>query len=296
MTAVTQLLATMPHFICSFFIVGAVPSLFFGEMVGLLVILGWVASGALVFHRPTERMLARRVFRLRQPTPDEFAYLAPIWVEVSKRARVDHTVYELWIEDSDEINACAAVGHLVGVTRRSFTDLPPGQLAAVLAHELGHHVGGHPWARVAGFWYALPARVTWRVLSFLVAVAMMIALRLSLKAFLAVALVCLTFVGAALVFMPLLFVPLLLSPYIVAAADRAGELRADRKAAELGFAPSLCEVLRKLELEDQAAQQLREEETSGDRPQRKRVNPLLSSHPSTRKRLKRLTPYLSSTG
>jgi Zn-dependent protease with chaperone function len=35
--------------------------------------------------------------------------------------------------------------------------LSPVQLEAVLAHELGHHLGGHPWASLLRYWYSLPA-------------------------------------------------------------------------------------------------------------------------------------------
>jgi Zn-dependent protease with chaperone function len=80
---------------------------------------------------------------------------------VTRRVGVRRETYELWIQERDELNATAAAGHIVGVTQQAFRQLPNGQLAAVLAHELGHHVSGHTWAGMLTFWYALPARTVW---------------------------------------------------------------------------------------------------------------------------------------
>lgn len=100
----------------------------------------WLASGALAFHRPTEDLLARYLLGLRRPMPPEAARLEPVWREVTAVAGVDGAVYQLWVEESDDLNAYAAAGHIVGVTRFALEQLPSGQLAAVLAHELGHHM------------------------------------------------------------------------------------------------------------------------------------------------------------
>ena len=141
-------------------------SLFFGDLA-ILVIIAWILSGALVFHRPTESALARPLLHLRYPTPQERAKLEPVWREVTARAGVEGRNYELWVEDSDGLNAVAAAGHIVGVTRFAMNELPNGELAAVMAHELGHHVGGHALVGAARllvraarpYRLALPARV-----------------------------------------------------------------------------------------------------------------------------------------
>lgn len=68
----------------------------------------WTASGALTFHRPSEQFLARHLLRLHRPLPADLATLTPVWHEVTARAGVDGRQYELWIEESSDLNALAA--------------------------------------------------------------------------------------------------------------------------------------------------------------------------------------------
>ncbi|MFI1413054.1 M48 family metalloprotease [Streptomyces sp. NPDC020707] len=199
----------------------------------------WVLSGALAFHRPSERLIARYLFHLRYPTPEEDRRLRSVWREVTARAGVDGTAYQLWVEDSGEINAMAAAGHIVGVTSHSLGTLPTGQLAGVLAHELGHHTNGHAWASLLAFWYALPGRLAWRLL-------LRLASRIDRLSVGATALV-IGVLGAVVVALAtatygLVFLPLA-TPYLAAAVSRRAELRADGQAATLGFAPQLMAVL-----------------------------------------------------
>ncbi|MET9603889.1 M48 family metalloprotease [Streptomyces sp. NPDC006512] len=245
----------------------------------------WTASGGLAFHRPSERFLARHLLRLHHPLAAELSVLAPVWREVTARAGVDGSRYELWIEESDELNALAAAGHIVAVTRRALEQLPTAQLAAVLAHELGHHVGGHAWSGLLGWWYAAPGRLAWRGLVRATPRLIRTARGFSYP-------VCgiLVALAAWLVFttltatygLPLLLLSL---PYLTAAVGRRSELRADAHAAHLGFAPVLARTLHDLLAEQSAAP------TSADRlgP----LSRLLSSHPHHRTRLHHLQPYLT---
>ncbi|MCX4958733.1 M48 family metalloprotease [Streptomyces virginiae] len=243
----------------------------------------WTGSGALVFHRPTEQRIARHLLRLHRPLPHELAVLAPIWHEVTARAGIDGRRYQLWIEDSNDINALAAAGHIVGVTRHALERLPRSQLAAVLAHELGHHTGGHAWAGLLGQWYGLPARTAWRALDRLRVRAVRSLTPMS-------ALVIVVAVGylthrtlAATYGLPLLLFAL---PWLAAAVGRRAELRADAHAAGLGFAPMLVALLRQV---------LAEEE--GESPQGPELfDRLLSSHPDPRTRLHHLQRYLDRKG
>ncbi|MFF5436844.1 M48 family metalloprotease [Streptomyces achromogenes] len=293
-TAVGSLLLHLPNFLASLIVVGLI-SLFFGGL-GFIVVLAWLASGALVFHRPTERALARHVLRLRYPTPQERAKLEPVWREVTARAGVDGRTYELWVEDSDHLNAVAAAGHIVGVTRFAMDRLPNGELAAVMAHELGHHVGGHAWAGLLGYWYALPGRLAWRLLRGVTTIMFKVSRALScLGTLILAAIVGIIAIGTItfLYGLPLLILGM---PYALAAVGRRAELRADQHAAGLGFAPMLVAVLEKMHYQEQQVQAALTARNGGVPVQQSALTRLLTSHPDYHTRLHHLQPYLAPHG
>ncbi|WP_344264454.1 M48 family metalloprotease [Streptomyces sodiiphilus] len=285
-TAIGQLgLVLLPGLLCSLFVLVPLTAVFFRDAWWVPVVLWLAVPVLLVFHRPTERWFARRILGLRVPDRDEMAYLAPIWREVTKRAAVDQANYELWIEKGDGLNAYAAAGHIVAVTEYSMRQLPPGQLAGILAHELGHHIGGHTWIGLMTTWYMQPARITYAVM------------RAILRGIARVVIVTRGLFGVPLLFVALfvvmmawwLFLPVVAGPYLMAWLGRKGELRADRKAAELGFAPTLVAVFRQFEMEERQA--------SGAGPEAEqqrtgRGERLLMSHPEPEVRIRELEKYL----
>lgn len=289
-TAVGNLLLYLPNFLCSLLVVSMF-SLFFGDLA-FLVIIAWILSGALVFHRPTESAIARRLLHLRHPTPQERAKLEPVWREVTARAGVEGRNYELWVEDSDGLNAVAAAGHIVGVTRFAMNELPNGELAAVMAHELGHHVGGHAWSGLLGYWYAQPGRLAWRFLRAFSVIVFKVSRAFSCFG---VGLVVLVLGGIAMATISTLYgLPLLILgvPYALAAVGRRAELRADEHAAALGFAPMLASVLDKLHQEEQRQTAALAALNNGVAPEESPLSKLLSSHPDHHTRLHHLQPYL----
>ncbi|GAA3377999.1 M48 family metalloprotease [Streptomyces racemochromogenes] len=257
-----------------------------GVPYGIPTGLWLAAAGVLAFHRPTEALLARYLLRLGHPVPQEAALLGPVWREVTARAGVDGTRYQLWVEESDELNASAAGGHLVIVTRHSLETLPTSQLAAVLAHELGHHAGGHAWTRMLSWWYALPGRLVWKALVGLVRMVPRGRRRTAPTTLLVPAALVgwLTYrtvphsLGLGLLLLAL--AALVTVPLLIAAAGRRAELRADRHAAALGFGPPLAEVLMSEPQEDE----------------RGLLRLLLSSHPPPRTRLHHLQRHLELQG
>ncbi|MFF7310420.1 M48 family metalloprotease [Streptomyces sp. NPDC008137] len=287
LTALGSLALHLPHVMASLAVVFVV-SYALSHLIHLpwwLLFGGWVLSGALAFHRPCERLLARWLFGLRYPTPEEDGRLRPVWQEVTARAGVDASAYQLWMEESDEINALAAAGHIVGVTSHSLRTLTPAQLAGVLAHELGHHARGHAWASLLSLWYALPGRLAWRLL-------LLLCTRLGrLPTGAAAVLIGVT--GAVLIALAtstygLVFLPLA-TPYLVAAVARRSELRADEHAAGLGFAPQLMAVLH----------QERERKVTATAPglalaKSGMITRLLDSHPDVHTRLHHLQTHLES--
>lgn len=255
----------------------------------------WIASGALVFHRPSESFFARHLLRLQRPLAHELAALAPVWREVTDRAGVDGERYELWIEDTDHLNAYAAAGHIVGVTRYALEKLPRSQLAAVLAHELGHHTGGHAWSGLLGWWYALPGRIAWQ---FVRAVTFFVIRFTSFFSYVAAGLM-IIFVGLFTILtitatygLPLL---LLVMPYLMAAVGRRAELRADAHAAALGFAPMLAQMLHGVMVQEEQEKQAVLARTGKPFTEPGTLSRLLSTHPDHRTRLHHLQPYLQPT-
>lgn len=250
-------------------------------------LVGWALSGVLIFHRPFERLLARWLFGLRYPTPEEARTLRSCWREVTARAGVDADAYQLWVEDSHDVNAMAAAGHIVGVTSHSLKTLPPAYLAGVLAHELGHHTRGHAWASLLTVWYALPGRLAWRL-------ALRLAARIDRLAVSAVVLVT-GLVGALVIALAtatygLIFLPLV-TPYLAAAVSRRSELRADEHAAALGFAPQLMAVLH--EMDEREDSDRAGAAAPGHRFEKEGVIArLLCSHPDVHTRLHHLETHL----
>ncbi|MET8623076.1 M48 family metalloprotease [Kitasatospora sp. NPDC004669] len=288
-TAIGQLVLQLPHFLCSLAVV-AIVSLFLPSPVNLVLIGLWIASGALVFHRPTEKLLARYLFRMRPALHSELTRLEPIWHQVTAKAGVNPEAYDLWIEDHKSVNATAAAGHIVGVTRYALDTLPAAQLAGVLAHELGHHRGGHAWATLLGYWYSLPARFGWALFRFVAVIAFRIASVFSLLGALVVGLVSVVLVVAvAFSFPPLLL--LLVTPYLLAAVGRRSELRADVQAAELGFADALIEVFHGFLRDEEEAMAVAQRENGGRDVRPGLGQRLLSSHPDTHTRIRRLEDW-----
>lgn len=304
-----MLALAVPWFVYGLTVVGLV-GLGIGALVGnvtvipVLVMALWLASGALTLYGPTEIFLARFLLRARRPTPSERQRLHHAWHDVTTAAGRDGRGYQLFIEDSDELNAFAASGHVVTVTRKAVDTMPHHHLSAVLAHELGHHIGGHPWGNMLAFWYSVPARLLNRVLRLLLrlfvsifSVVFAAAARMpALAAFIA-RLVTWALAAFVLVFVVLLMVVavqsgqewapivvglIVLSPVLLPWLARRAEYRADRLAAQIGYGRPLIEVL-----EDWLRQ-------GGDDARRNLVlrARLVATHPTLAARIKRLDAYL----
>ncbi|MFF3660558.1 M48 family metalloprotease [Streptomyces olivochromogenes] len=290
-TAIGQLAVQVPGFLVSLAVVASFAVGILGTAIGWLVILAWLASGALVFHRPTELAFARHVMKLRVPLAEERARLEPIWREVTARAGIEAHTYELMVENSTDLNAVAAAGHVVGVTTYALNEIPSSNLAAVLAHELGHHTGGHAWTGLLGYWYSLPGRIAWAFMRGIARIAIRVASVFSLAATGMVYLFIGMFVIGGFVAAWYITVPLVVAPYLLAYVGRQGELRADRQAADLGFAPHLAQVLHHFQAQEdavkaQAAAQGRQLKEPGG------LARLLTTHPDNYTRLQALEPYL----
>ncbi|GHH91430.1 M48 family metalloprotease [Streptomyces capillispiralis] len=242
--ALSHLLVTVPLGLISLAVVAVVSGLI-SPLLALVVSLAWLLSGPLVFHRGVESAIARHLFGMRVPTPEEAQRLDVVWEQVTRRAGVDRGTYELWIQERTELNATAAAGHIVAVTRHAMERLPNSRLGAVLAHELGHHVGGHTWAAMLADWYALPARAAGR------AILALLFLLFRTKHWAGIAcggclsLMIVQFLFAMTFFegMWWLVLPVAVGPLVIAWLHRRAEFRADAYAVGLGFGEALEDVL-----------------------------------------------------
>jgi STE24 endopeptidase len=239
----------------------------------------WILSGVVLVMPSIEPTIIRLMFDVRPPGPQEVGVLASPWQSVCQVAGVDSGKYVLMVEDSRELNAFAAGVRTVAVTQSALR-LPPKQLEAVLAHELGHHLSGHPAVSLLAWWYALPARGA----AFLVGLTVRVVLGVGrvlavfgggVAALASLLLALMIILAFAFLSIWLILVPL--TAPLLAWVSRLGEIRADRTAAMLGYGPHLIELLHTWIAVD------------GDhgRPAGVRDR-LLSTHPSHTERLRHL--------
>ncbi|WP_054815716.1 M48 family metalloprotease [Nocardia arizonensis] len=244
----------------------------FGTLLGPRTALGltviWLFGGA--FLPPPAGGAAPWIFPVRRPRPAEQGVLSAAWHNVARAAGIRAEDYSLWVEDIDQLNALAAPGRIVVVTSAAIDLLGPRELEAILAHELGHHLGGGQRAWMLAYWYALPITALWRILRritwysavFIAQAAHIVGLAGALRMFgvrkpmdaigftaavfmrvsllIAAAVFAVLHFGAVLV---ALLATLVLEPFAERAQRRRGEIDADRVAVDLGYGRELRAVL-----------------------------------------------------
>ncbi|MBH0777493.1 M48 family metalloprotease [Nocardia bovistercoris] len=265
-TTLVTLLVSLPSMVLGGLLVFAVGALF-GSTPALGLTVFWLVA-ALFVPGPTGDM-APRIFPVRRPRPEEQGALGSAWHNVTRAAGVRAVDYSLWVEDTDHLNALAAPGRIVAITSVALR-LGARELEAILAHELGHHLGGDQRARMLSYWYALPLtllrrilrRIAWRFAVFVAHAAHVVGAVGALRLFgvrkpldtIAIVVAVATRVGfvlalavaAVLHFGALVALPLaaiLLEPFAERAQRRRGELDADRTAVDLGYGAEMRAVL-----------------------------------------------------
>ncbi|MFD4675909.1 M48 family metalloprotease [Lentzea sp. NPDC058450] len=275
-SALTELLLGVPTVLSSLLIIALIGRAVTPQALWLLPAV-WFASGAVVFVPAVDKVLAVLAHRLRKPTRTESAVLEPILNEVCGAAGVEPRRYWLRVQNSKEINAMAVGGHVVGVSTAAM-QLPPDQLEAVLAHELGHHLAGHTKISLLRWWYELPARIT-------IGAVLMVGLGIYVAGHklgtptarvVSVVLV-LALAVAAIAMSPWVLLVPVIAP-LMALQSRRAELHADRVAAEMGYGPLLLEVLQRWVRQGHDLHRAR----AGLRAR------MLASHPSCAQRISRL--------
>ncbi|GEM34735.1 hypothetical protein NN3_57420 [Nocardia neocaledoniensis NBRC 108232] len=123
-----------------------------GRWVAVTVTALWLLCGVLVQWLG---VLLATVARHGTPVDPE-SPAGRAWAEVARAAGIDASGFQVWISESDRVHGFAtAGGHLV-VTRAAVDALTGPQLAALLAHELGHQVLASHRLVLLTRWYRWP--------------------------------------------------------------------------------------------------------------------------------------------
>jgi Zn-dependent protease with chaperone function len=219
-----------------------------GDTLYHVVLTLTLLSGVGIFFPQVEPFLAKKWWRLREPSELELNRMAPAWFAVCQSAGVDPRSYRIWIYEGPDATAPATVGSSIAVTNWSLYTLPPRNLEAVLAHELAHHLPLPRRVSLFLYWLSLPARV----------MDVVLAAGLRRKAFKKLIRVVIGFftVGVFVLWYVTefdYFTVMMLSPwaapFLLPWLSRKGEQYADRTAADLGYGRPLAEVFANREFE-----------------------------------------------
>ena len=307
-TVLVKIVAMLPSVLVGMVIVLLVAAIIVDSIPALPAWTQWVPLGAAVlwfllgflwFVPGTQSVIARYFFHFRQPVNAEQRYMEHSWHEVLRRAGIPgRTKYRLWMDDTDDLNAAAAGGTIVAVTRGALR-YNGEHLGAILAHELGHHLNGHTYPGLLAWWYGRPlAMVRFlarMLLRFALGVVRVISYLNALVAFAAYITIGLTYLGIlygivqvilwaweqSWVAVVVLALAIILGPVM----NRQAEYRADKMAAQLGYGPALVDVFREW-------QALGFDDHHGRRGVRALY---LASHPPLHARIRKIEKRLTSS-
>jgi STE24 endopeptidase len=247
-----------------------------------VAILGWLASGAVVFTRFGERVTVRTAMGFRPLTGRQAAALTGVCSAALAQAGYRGNQIDLYVQPSALVNAYAAGDRSVAVSAGALREflarrISGDHMRAVLVHELGHHRTGGTRFSLVMLWLAMP----WRAASRLV-VGLCYGLAgrrqpLALLGTVVVAAVAIA-VGQAVqqghwavaAVLSGVVVCAVVCPLADANVARRSEFAADRFAAARGAAPELASALVQL---------------GGSVPSVRGIARLVSRHPSIERRL-----------
>jgi Zn-dependent protease with chaperone function len=241
--------------------------------------LAYLAVGAALFWQPVQRVLLTRLLGARRPTRDERVLLEPVWAQVCQAIGLSPRRYVLAVIDGDDLNAFACGGHLVIVTSYAAQWLPEAELAAVMAHEVSHHLGLHTVALTLRLWLSLPVLALARLGFYLENVANAATSAFAHRSQLATAAGRLiSYLLRAIAWV--LLISIVLSGALANLVGRPAEFEADRRAVQLGFGPALADALRRFV-------------ATGSHPTRRSWRDrAFASHPPARTRIARIEAQL----
>lgn len=211
-----------------------------------MLVLGYLLIGVSLLFRSTQQLLLTTFFDAREPTPRELEILEPAWNNVLDAADIPRDRYLLAVSNLDRLDAFAAGGHVVAVSRTALTLLPPDELEAALAHELGHHLGLHSVSRLVALWLEAPLLLFARLGSWLELLAYGLALLYAVTENFPAAVGALLAGLAVRVASHLIPAATGITGLLHSLRDLCGRYSvyyADRVAADLGYADELMDLL-----------------------------------------------------
>lgn len=203
----------------------------------------WLAMGAVLFLRPTQKLVLTRLLGARNPTRQEIDSLQRAWQVVAQANHIPPNRFVFAVVDSDDLNAFASGGHLVVVSSWAIAHLSREELTGVLAHELSHHLGMHTVALTVGQWLSIPIVVLARIGFFFQNIAHAATDTFAQKSAGA------SFLGrataGALTIVAWLFLSMITVSQIIGnATGKGAEFKADETVVRMGFGKELRNALR----------------------------------------------------
>ena len=241
-TALAPLVALFPAWLVAIAALWWVIQLFIWTPFYIFALVAFFLGGVL-FLRPAQRLVLRKLLGARAPTRQERDALHHAWNVVTQANHISSQQYVLAVADSDELNAFATGGHLVVVSSWAISNLSHDELCGVLAHELSHHIGMHTIALTVGQWLTIPiivlARIGFLLQNIAHAATDTFAKRSPWAAFAG------RTVAGVLTIVAWLFLSMITVSQIIGnAVGKGAEFKADETVVDMGFGRQLRNALR----------------------------------------------------
>jgi Zn-dependent protease with chaperone function len=131
-------------------------------LLSAAIVAVWALGAAATLVPSWSAPLTSWLLGLRDCTPAEYQRLAPLLADVGRRLGLDtYWAFSIRIWPCPRecahppyfLNACAAGLNLIAVSEDCLTRLSDDELRALLAHEVGHHIGYQPAVRSVACYY-----------------------------------------------------------------------------------------------------------------------------------------------
>lgn len=212
-------------------------------VVAAVLVVPWTAIGFLLLTGKADDWFWQKKNGCRVPTDSEWKRLEPLWNDVCARASLHPQAYLLRMTDQSTINAFASGDSVVSMDQ-GMLGMDDGAIAAVIAHELGHHTKRHIGGIVLGWWYAKPAQILLNLM--LLFINGVLAIGRSCSGCIGI-IVLITLLAALVIPTVVLYALLGLSTVLLRVLGRKTEFEADQFAVDLGLGHEMANALRQLE-------------------------------------------------